>query len=169
MVTRAMSSALTPARPTVVCSPHTASVVLVTNTLPGTGVSESVMIDLNDQTTFNGGSYTGTTAWIDDGTGPMQLGLNVSGTSTVTAINEAGQVIGYTGFQSNARGWFYDPATGTTTEIFADFPSSPGTGSFFANFYTSSTINLPVLLTEDRPRPGRRSESLVHHSASATR
>lgn len=80
---------------------------------------------------YAGIARTGRVTWVDDGTGPVRLGLTGSryqasdsdrSDSYATDINEAGQIVGTTGRHdgSNGRGasgWFYDPVLGETTEL----------------------------------------------------
>ncbi len=79
---------------------------------------------------YRGQFQHGFTGWIDDGSGPVAVGLTGPGyvqqsdgrsASFPTAINDAGQVIGtserYDALFAGTSAWFFDPATGQTAEL----------------------------------------------------
>ncbi len=101
------------------------------------GKEESRALTINDaglaigeSNRYNGASGGGQAAWLDDGTTLHELGFTGTGYerndgylfSEAQAINEAGQVMGfskrYNGSSYHGKaGWYYDSATDTLTEL----------------------------------------------------
>ena len=103
-----------------------------------TGVEESHVEFLNAagqavgfSERYSGATFTGRAAWLDDGTGPIRLGLTGTGyqrtsdgyeVSISQFFNEAGQAAGYSNRYSGTAeagqaSWFYDADTDTHSEL----------------------------------------------------